>query len=348
MISGVSPLPRCVTLCQVALSLRGRGQSPVLPFACCVGSPRSVGRCGLCSCWCRFRVSGAQQLVSQGCAGCCRGRVAVSLSLLPSPLHASVIHHPPRCVSLGTRSVGLLFLDWTLDSHPFLPSHAVSGRCVLWAAVVFALAEPSSWRTGAVLLAAGVVSQPLLPTPLRILVIHHLPCYVSVGMWSVGLLFRHGALDSHPFCPSHAASGGCVLAAAAACVPAGVVSASAEHSSWHTRVVLVSAGVILWFLLPTPLRTQVVHPIPCHVSTSVRPNTSLKVRTALLGSLWWPKGCSIPRVRQLTVQPAPWGSLWWPKGRCIPCTRHQQRHSTALQGSLRWPKGCGIPCTKQW
>ena len=30
------------------------------PFACCVGSLRSVGRCGRCSCWCRFRVRGAQ------------------------------------------------------------------------------------------------------------------------------------------------------------------------------------------------------------------------------------------------------------------------------------------------
>ena len=32
----------------------------VRPFACCVGSLRSVGRCGRCSCWCRFRVHGAQ------------------------------------------------------------------------------------------------------------------------------------------------------------------------------------------------------------------------------------------------------------------------------------------------
>ena len=36
------------------------GQSPALPFACCVGSLLSVGRCGRCSCWCRFRVRGAQ------------------------------------------------------------------------------------------------------------------------------------------------------------------------------------------------------------------------------------------------------------------------------------------------
>ena len=41
-------------------SFTGPGQSPVLPFACCVGSLCSVGRCGRCSCWCRFRVRGAQ------------------------------------------------------------------------------------------------------------------------------------------------------------------------------------------------------------------------------------------------------------------------------------------------
>ena len=105
----------------------------------------------------------------------------MSQSLLPSPLHALVVHHPLRCVSLGTRSVGLLFLYGALESHLFFPLHAASGRCVLWAAaawvpagVVFVLAEPSSWRTGAVLLAAGVVSQRLLPTPLRILVVPHL------------------------------------------------------------------------------------------------------------------------------------------------------------------------------
>ena len=52
--------PPCVTFRRVVVPLRGPGQSPVLPFACCVGSMRSVGRCGRCSCWCRFRVRGAQ------------------------------------------------------------------------------------------------------------------------------------------------------------------------------------------------------------------------------------------------------------------------------------------------
>ena len=53
------PPPPCVTFRRVAVSLRGPGRSPGLPFACCVGSLRSVGRCGRCSCWCRFRVRGA-------------------------------------------------------------------------------------------------------------------------------------------------------------------------------------------------------------------------------------------------------------------------------------------------
>ena len=42
------PPPR-VTFRLVVVSLRGPGQSPVLPFACCVGSLRSGGRCGRCS-----------------------------------------------------------------------------------------------------------------------------------------------------------------------------------------------------------------------------------------------------------------------------------------------------------
>ena len=52
--------PHCVTFRLVVARLRGPGQSPVLPFTCCVGSLLSVGRCGRCSCWCRFRVRGAQ------------------------------------------------------------------------------------------------------------------------------------------------------------------------------------------------------------------------------------------------------------------------------------------------
>ena len=41
------PPPPCVTLRRVAVSSWGPGQSPVLPFACFVGSLCSGGRCGL-------------------------------------------------------------------------------------------------------------------------------------------------------------------------------------------------------------------------------------------------------------------------------------------------------------
>ena len=75
---GYAPSP-CVTFRLVVAPLQGPGQSPVLPFACCVGLLLSVARCGRCSCWCRFRVRGAQWLVCWGCAECdmvCRLRVS--------------------------------------------------------------------------------------------------------------------------------------------------------------------------------------------------------------------------------------------------------------------------------
>ena len=59
---------------------------------------------------------------------------------------------------------------------------------------------------------------------------------------SVGLLLLYGALDSHPFFPSHVASGRCVLSAAAAGAPAGVVSAFAEPRRWCVGAALNVAG----------------------------------------------------------------------------------------------------------
>ena len=46
---GGEPPPPRVTCRRVVVSLRGPGHSPALPSACCVGSLRSVGRCGRCS-----------------------------------------------------------------------------------------------------------------------------------------------------------------------------------------------------------------------------------------------------------------------------------------------------------
>ena len=59
---------------------------------------------------------------------------------------------------------------------------------------------------------------------------------------SVGSLFLYGALHSHPFFPSHVASGHCVLSAAAAGALVGVVSAFAEPSRWCAGAVLDVAG----------------------------------------------------------------------------------------------------------
>ena len=77
------PPPPCVTFRLVVASLRGPGQSPVLSFACCVGLLLSVGRCGRCFCWCRFRVCGAQWLVCWGCWCCFRVHGAQWLACCP-------------------------------------------------------------------------------------------------------------------------------------------------------------------------------------------------------------------------------------------------------------------------
>ena len=63
------------------------------------------------------------------------------------------------------------------------------------------------------------------------------PCDIPSGCCSFT-----GALDSHPFFPSHVASGRCVLSAAAAGAPAGVVSAFAEPRRWCVGAVLNVAG----------------------------------------------------------------------------------------------------------
>ena len=44
------PPPPCVTFRRLVVSLRGPGQSPVVPSACCIGLLLSVARCGRCSC----------------------------------------------------------------------------------------------------------------------------------------------------------------------------------------------------------------------------------------------------------------------------------------------------------
>ena len=85
---------------------------------------------------------------------------------------------------------------------------------------------------------------------------------------SVGLLLLHGALDSHPLFPSHVASGRCVLSAAAAGAPAGVVSAFAEPSSWCVGAVLVVAGGPPPYPSPTQINTSLIRPSPAGTATA--------------------------------------------------------------------------------
>ena len=135
--------------------------------------------------------------------------------------------------------------------------------------------------------------------------------YLTMFPWACGLsgCCFYRALGSHPFFPSRAASSRCVLAATAARVPTGVVSALAEPmwwSSWHNGVELVVAGVVLRFLPPTTLRTQVVHNMPRRVPVCVRPNAeplcvfswSYTTRLPTLLRVWGP---SAPSLRMAQV-----------------------------------------------
>ena len=72
------------------------------------------------------------------------------------------------------------------------------------------------------------------------------------------LLFLDGALDSHPFFPSPVAPDRCILSAAAAGAPAGVVSAFAEPNGWCAGAVLVVAGAVCALAVPSSWRTEVV------------------------------------------------------------------------------------------
>ena len=133
-------------------------------------------------------------------------------------------------------------------------------------------------------------------------------------MWhSVWLLFLYGALDSHPFFPSHVVLGCCFLSAAAAGALAGVVSAFAEPSgwcagavlvvawcavcvsaapsSWRIEVVLVVAGVVGLFLLPMRLCPQAVHKLPSCVSVCVRPRCPAPPRV-------------VPTVHHMSLSPS--------------------------------------------
>ena len=92
------------------------------------------------------------------------------------------------------------------------------------------------------------------------------------------LVVAHGALDSHPFFPSHVASGRCFLSAAAAGAPAGVVSAFAEARGWCAGAVLDVACCAVWAsAAPSSWRIGVVaraFDCCCPHTSVLRPSTT--------------------------------------------------------------------------
>ena len=71
--------------------------------------------------------------------------------------------------------------------------------------------------------------------------------------WDIpSLPLLYGALDGHPFFPSHVASGRCVLTAAAACAPAGVVAAFAAPGLCQRCTVSGAPRMWRWWRVPKP------------------------------------------------------------------------------------------------
>ena len=194
------------------------------------------------------------------------------------------------------------------------------------------------------LIAARVVSGPLLPTPLRILVVH-LPHCVSAGMWSVQLLFLHRALDGHPFFPAHAVLGRYILTAASVCVPAAVISASAEPSSWHTPGLCWLVRWLVWWLfygfccpLPSTLRSSstCLAPFPCACSPTLphlRPASwgPTMCLPTTLACVWGTSPPPPPRQHRHTIEvtrPEPplaqTGNGWWMN--IVICRQSQKSH----------------------
>ena len=115
------------------------------------------------------------------------------------------------------------------------------------------------------------------------------------------VLFLYGALDSHPFVPSHVASGRCVLSAAAAGAPAGVISAFAEPSGWCAGAVLDAAGCALRASVPPPpprtLRPAEFDIVPRYIrlkSVAGKANAEDPSPSPAVGTEWTGTGPSRP------------------------------------------------------
>ena len=98
----------------------------------------------------------------------------------PNKIFPTVSFVFPHDGHLGLGGGGLVVASLrALNSHPFLPSHVASGRCVLSAAaagalagVVSAFAEPSGWCAGAVVVVAWcAVCASVAPSSWRIVVV---------------------------------------------------------------------------------------------------------------------------------------------------------------------------------
>ena len=101
------PPPPSVTFRRVVVSLRGPGQSPVLPSACCVGSLRSDGRCG--GVLCGVVSTGAWSHGAQSCHA-------------QSPASSATYPRPPTPLSNPRSGAKLSPHAPTLHSHPDVSS----------------------------------------------------------------------------------------------------------------------------------------------------------------------------------------------------------------------------------
>ena len=120
----IAPLCDILSGCRFFVSLWGPGQSPVRPFACCVGSLHSVSRCGRCSfCGVVATVAGPSSWRTGGWCWCLRGSLCGFGCPLPSAFWSST-----TCLAVLPWTCGhVLFLHGVLDSPPKSPWRCVCG-----------------------------------------------------------------------------------------------------------------------------------------------------------------------------------------------------------------------------
>ena len=158
--------------------------------------------------------------------------------------------HPLCDISSGC---GFFTGPWTVTRCSL---RAALGHCVLTAAavcvpsgVVSALAGPSRWCTGTVLVVAGVVVRLLLSTPLHVQVVHHLLPHVAMCVRpNCSPLLRHG-----PSQGKRRSDGDAVPRVGHACGLGGLQPHhhSLEITSRHTAMHCTSGGASQAWQTPT-------------------------------------------------------------------------------------------------